>query len=82
MRLAVPETRPIDPLEAAAVLGGVREPGVTLERALELFWTLAKDRTLKKSGDQLRCWKAPRITAVIAPSFLGSGPIKFTGFPF
>jgi len=53
-----------DRIEAAAVLGGAKEPPITVERALELFWTLAKDRTLGKSEDQLRRWKNPRIKAI------------------
>lgn len=53
-----------DEIEAAAVLGGATEPGITVERALELFWTMAKDRTLGKSEDQLRRWKNPRIKAI------------------
>lgn len=53
-----------DRIEAAAVLGGAREPGITVERALDLFWTLAKDRTFGKSEDQLRRWRNPRIKAI------------------
>ncbi|MEI9407507.1 DUF6538 domain-containing protein [Mesorhizobium salmacidum] len=53
-----------DRIEAAAILGGAVEPGITVERALELFWTLARDRTLGKSEDQLRRWKNPRIKAI------------------
>lgn len=50
--------------EADAILGGVSEPPVTVSRALELYWALAKDKTLGKSEDQLRRWKNPRIKAV------------------
>jgi integrase len=53
-----------DRIEAAAVLGGAKEPAITVERALELFWTLAKERTIGKSEDQLRRWKNPRIKAI------------------
>lgn len=53
-----------DPQEAAALLGGVAEPPITVERALELYWPLAKDRTVGKSDDQLRRWRNPRIKAV------------------
>ncbi|WP_202814290.1 tyrosine-type recombinase/integrase [Aureimonas sp. AU4] len=52
-----------DPLEADAVLGGAKEPGITVSRALELFWDLAADRTIGKSDDQIRRWKNPRIKA-------------------
>ena len=62
---AVPETggEP-DKLEAAAILGGAAEPPITVSRALELYWTLADDRTDGKSEDQMRRWKNPRIKAV------------------
>lgn len=53
-----------DMLEAAAVLGGAKEPALTVSRALELYWTLAKDKTLGKSEDQLRRWKNPRMKSV------------------
>jgi len=53
-----------DPVEAAAFLGGAKEPEITVSRALELFWQLAKDRTLGKSDDKLRRWRNPRIKAV------------------
>ncbi|NWO08064.1 MAG: integrase, partial [Alteromonadaceae bacterium] len=49
---------------AAAVLGAVSEPPITVSRALELYWDLAKDKTLGKSGDQLRRWKNPRRKAI------------------
>ena len=52
------------PQEAAALLGGVAEPLITVERALELYWPLAKDRIVGKSEDQLRRWRNPRIKAV------------------
>lgn len=58
-----PKNKP-DFLEAAAVLGGAREPEITISRALELFWTLAADRTLGKSPDQLRRWRNPPIKAI------------------
>lgn len=53
-----------DMIEAAAVLGGAREPDITVSRALELFWTLAEDRTLGKNPSQLRKWESPRKRAV------------------
>jgi len=51
-------------IEARAVLGGAREPGLSISRALELYWTLAKQDTLGKSEDQLRRWQHPRKRAV------------------
>lgn len=53
-----------DMIEAAAVLGGAKEPPLTVSKALELYWTLAKDKSLGKSEDQLRRWKKPRMKAV------------------
>lgn len=48
-----------DPLAAAALLGGVSEPKITVTKALDLYWTLAKDKTIGKSNDQLRRWENP-----------------------
>ena len=50
--------------EAGAILGGAVEPEITISRALELYWTLAADRTIGKSEDQLRRWKNPLIKSV------------------
>ena len=66
-----------DKLDAAAILGGAQEPKLTVQRALELYWTLAKDKTFGKSDDQLRRWKNPRNKAV--RNFIdvvGDKPIK------
>ena len=51
-----------DLIEASAVLGGAMEPPITVSRALELFWTLAADRTIGKSDDQQRRWKNPYMS--------------------
>ena len=59
MRAEGPDMR-----EAAAVLGGAKEPPLTVSGALEEYWTLARDKTLGKSPDQLRRWRNPRIKAV------------------
>ncbi|WP_444460563.1 hypothetical protein [Rhodobacter capsulatus] len=50
--------------EAAALLGAEKAPPLSVSAALELYWTLAKDKTLGKSEDQLRRWKNPRVKAV------------------
>lgn len=66
-----------DKLEAAAILGGAQEPPLTVQRALDLYWTLAKDKALGKSEDQVRRWKNPRLKAV--RNFIdvvGDKPIK------
>lgn len=54
----------IDPLEVEALLGAAEEPDLTITRALTRFWTIAKDRTLGKSDDQIRRWENPRKKAV------------------
>lgn len=62
---AVPSRKErLNPLEAVALLGGAPDPQITISRALEIYWTLAKDKTIGKSADQLRRWKNPRIKAV------------------
>jgi integrase len=53
-----------DPVEASVLLGTVPAPSLTLEKALELYWGLAREKTLGKSEDQLRRWKNPRLKAV------------------
>ena len=53
-----------DKLEAAAILGGVREPLITVSKALDVYWFLAADKVIGKSADQLRRWRNPRIKAV------------------
>lgn len=53
-----------DKLEAAALLGGVTEPPLTISRCLELYWALARDKKLGKSLDQIRKWENPRKKAI------------------
>ncbi|TIR25956.1 MAG: integrase [Mesorhizobium sp.] len=51
-------------IEARAVLGGAREPGIKISKALELYWGFAKQDTIGKSEDQLRRWEHPRKRAI------------------
>lgn len=51
-------------IEARAVLGGARAPDIKISKALEHYWTLAKQDTLGKSEDQLRRWEHPRKRAI------------------
>ncbi|OIQ30188.1 MAG: hypothetical protein BM562_10160 [Alphaproteobacteria bacterium MedPE-SWcel] len=63
--------------EAAAILGTVPAPEVTVSRAVEHYWSLTRDRVADKSPDQLRRWRNPRIKA--ARNFitlLGDKPIS------
>lgn len=53
-----------DMRDANALMGGVSAPPLTVTRALELYWSLVKDKTLGKSPDQLRRWENPRKKAV------------------
>lgn len=50
--------------EAAALLGGAKESEITITRALELYWNLAREKTLGKSADQVRKWENPRKKAI------------------
>lgn len=52
-----------DTLEAAALLGTVPEPRITVTKALELYWSLAREKTFGRSEDELRRGEAPRKTA-------------------
>ena len=54
----------IDMAEAEALLGGAPKPEITISRALELFWPMARDRVIGKSEDQMRRWRNPRIKAI------------------
>lgn len=50
-------------VEARAFLGGVREPGVTINKALAVFWE-QETPSAQMSLDQIRKWKNPKIKAV------------------
>jgi integrase len=50
--------------EAAALLGGAKEPELTVTRALEVYWVLAREKTFGKSADQKRKWENPRKKAI------------------
>jgi len=54
----------MDLKEAEALLGGIPKPNMTIEQALKEFWKLADDRTMGKSEDQIRRWRAPRMRAI------------------
>lgn len=58
--IPAPANQP-DAVEAAALLGTVPEPRITVTKALELYWGLAKEKTLGKSEDQLRRWDPPDL---------------------
>ncbi|GAM00005.1 tyrosine-type recombinase/integrase [Sphingomonas parapaucimobilis] len=47
-----------------AVLGGVEEPAIRIEKALEVFWEHEADKERGKSADQIRKWRNPKIKAI------------------
>ena len=51
-------------LSPSALLGTAQKPAITVEAALDLYWSLAREKVLGKSEDQLRRWRNPRIKAV------------------
>lgn len=51
-------------VEARAFLGGVPDPGVTINKALEVFWEHEADKERGKSADQVRKWRNPKIKAI------------------
>ena len=53
-----------DQREAAAFLGAVAEPSITVSRALTLYWSLAKAKSLGKSPAQIRKWESPIKQAI------------------
>ena len=74
--VAAPAGAP-DRSETAALMGTVPAPGITVTRALALYWELAREKTLGKSADQLRRWKNPRIKAVgNFVSIVGDKPLE------
>jgi integrase len=63
--------------EAAALLGGAKEPEITVTRALDLYWDLAREKTFGKSADQIRKWQNPRKKAIKAfVTVIGDKPIS------
>ena len=65
-----------DAVEAASLLGGVEKPDLTLDAALDQYWTLAREKLIGKSEDQIRRWRNPRIKAVRNfVSVIGNKPV-------
>lgn len=60
---AAPANVDPDPALASALLGGAGDHRMTLSQALDAYWDIAKDRILRKSDDQRRRWRNPRIKA-------------------
>ncbi len=53
-----------DDLEGEALLGAAPQARIRLSTALELFFELTGDEVLRKSPDQLRRWRVPRMKSV------------------
>ncbi|MEP3895135.1 MAG: tyrosine-type recombinase/integrase [Litorimonas sp.] len=53
-----------DVTDAAALLGTISKPKITVKKALAMYWDLARDKTLRKSPDQIRRWENPRKKAI------------------
>lgn len=65
-----------DLVTAAAVLGGAKEPAITISRALKLYWEYAAQKKRGKSDDQIRRWENPRKKAIKnIISVIGDKPI-------
>ncbi|TKW63717.1 MAG: integrase [Paracoccus denitrificans] len=54
----------VDKQAAAAALGGVSKPPIRISRALDLYWGLARDKTVGMSADQEQVWANPRKKAI------------------
>lgn len=62
MKAATPKTAS---QEVAAMLGGIGEPKISVNRALDLYWEYATaEATRGASPDQIRRWRNPRIKAI------------------
>ncbi len=65
-----------DMFEASSLLGTVDQPDLTVTKALELYWSLTKEKLLGKDIDQARRWRNARIKAVNAfTGVVGDKPI-------
>lgn len=60
--IPAPSDQP-DPVEGTALLGAAPELRMTVSKTLELYWTLAREKTFAKSEGQLRRWEAPSRTS-------------------
>ncbi len=53
-----------DKSDAQALLGALDVPIYSVSEALSEYWTLTRDKVLRKSKDQLRRWENPRKKAI------------------
>lgn len=53
-----------DGIVAAALLGTVAKPSLTLTKAIDAYWGIATDRIIGKTEDDIRRWRNPRLKAV------------------
>lgn len=52
--------------QVQALFGTMPVPGLPLNKVLDHFWELAKDRLMNKTTDQVRKWRNPRIRVMKA----------------
>lgn len=63
-RLLHVEKENFNEAQTEAVLGGISSPIIKVDKALELFFDIARDKTLNKSPNQIRKWENPRKKAI------------------
>ena len=54
----------VDPVVAAALVGSIDPPVMTVSRALEKYWDFSKAKLIGKTEDQKRRWENPKKKAV------------------
>lgn len=53
-----------NPQALEALLGTVEKPELTISKALEVYWSISKDKIINKSDKQIRKWRNPRKKAI------------------
>ena len=76
-RIETAQSQPKDSPVVPSLLGTVPEPSITISAALNTFWDISRDKTIKKSDKQIRKWKNPRKRAVRnAIKVIGDKPLN------
>ena len=70
--IPTPSNQP-DAIEAAALLGTVPEPRITVTQALELYWELAKEKTREKREHPHACLRERPATGPFPKACLSHG---------
>ncbi|MEP1305096.1 MAG: DUF6538 domain-containing protein [Balneola sp.] len=53
-----------NPQALEAILGAVEKPELTISKALEVYWSISKNKIMNKSDKQIRKWRNPRKKAI------------------